>query len=161
MRFSIKNQETTSFKKRYKIGYILPKTNFGDFSIITCKSYNLEYIYMYNFKKSLKKYYNFKKNELKKVWLFLHKNYPLTKKSKNARMGKGKGTLNRYCSRILQNHSLLGFSGFNLKEVFLLKKIFKKKVNIPTKVVGDFFKNKNYFFANSNEGGFFFKRYFK
>ena len=159
MRFNIKNQETTSFKKRYKIGYSLPNINFGDFSIITCKSYNLEYIYLYNFKKSLKKYYSFKKGGLKKVWLFLHKNYPLTKKSKNARMGKGKGALSRYCSRVLQNHSLLEFSGFNIREIIILKRIFKKKVNIPTKIIGDFFRNKNYFFADSNENFFFFKKY--
>lgn len=67
MRFNFKNQETTSFKKRYKIGYKLPEVIFGDFSIITCKSYNIEYIYLYNFKKSLKKYYNFKKGSFKKV----------------------------------------------------------------------------------------------
>ena len=125
MRFNIKNKETTSFKKRHKIGYILPKIVFGEFSLVLCKSYNIEYIYIYNFKKSLKKYYNFKKNNLKKVWLFLHKNYPLTKKSKNARMGKGKGALNRYCSRVLQNHTLFEFSGFNLRELVNLKKIFE------------------------------------
>lgn len=67
MRFNIKNQETTSFKKRYKIGFNKPKLIFGSFSITTCKSYNLEYIYLYNFKKSLKKYYTFKKNGFKKV----------------------------------------------------------------------------------------------
>lgn len=159
MRFNIKNQETTSFKKRYKIGFNKLKLIFGNFSITTCKSYNIEYIYLYNFKKSLKKYYTFKKNNIKKVWLFLHRNYPLTKKSKNARMGKGKGALNRYCSRIPQNHNLLEFKGFNLCEVLKLKKIFKKKVNLPTKIIGNFFLNKNYIFANSNENFFFFKKY--
>ena len=43
MRFNVKNQETLSFKKRYKTGYSLPKLIFGDFSITLCKSYNLEY----------------------------------------------------------------------------------------------------------------------
>lgn len=66
MRFNIKNQETTSFKKRYKIGYKLPKLIFGDFSITLCKSYNLEYIYMYNFKKVLKSTTYSKKIPLKK-----------------------------------------------------------------------------------------------
>jgi hypothetical protein len=67
MRFNVKNQETVSFKKRYKIGYTLPQLTFGDLSITLCKSYNLEYIYLYNFKKSLKKYYTFKQNTNKKV----------------------------------------------------------------------------------------------
>ena len=159
MRFNIKNQETTSFKKRYKIGYRLPTLVFGDFSITLCKSYNLEYIYIYNFKKSIKKYYTFKKNTSKKVWLFLHKNYPLTKKSKNARMGKGKGALNRYCARVFQNHNLLEFSGFNLHEVKILKKILKKKLNIPTKINSYFFLNKGYNYTNSNQNFFFFKNY--
>lgn len=74
-------------------------------------------------------------------------------------MGKGKGALSRYCSRVLQNHSLLEFSGFNIREIITLKRIFKKKVNIPTKIIGDFFRNKNYFFADSNENFFFFKKY--
>ena len=67
MRFNLKNQETTSFKKRYNIGYNFPKLIFGDFSFTLCKSYNLEFIYLYNFKKSLKKYYTFKKSKLKKI----------------------------------------------------------------------------------------------
>ena len=161
MRFNIKNRETTSFKKRYKIGYFLPKIIFGEFSLSLSKSYNIEYVYIYNFKKSLKKYYNFKKNNLKKVWLFLHKNYPLTKKSKNARMGKGKGTLSRYCSRVSQNHNLFEFSGFNLREILVLKKIFKKKVNISTKINVGFFKTNNYIFSNNNEKFFCIKKYQK
>jgi len=162
MRFNIKNQETTSFKKRYTLGYKTPKLIFGDFSITLCKSYNLEYIYIYNFKKSLKKYHTFKKNNnLKKVWLFLHKNYPLTKKSKNARMGKGKGTLSRYCARVLQNHNLLEFSGFNLSEVIRLKRIFNKKVHIPTKIHSSFFLNKNYKICEKNENLFSGRRYLK
>jgi ribosomal protein L16/L10AE len=159
MRFNVKNQETLSFKKRYKTGYSLPKLIFGDFSITLCKSYNLEYIYLYNFKKSLKKYYTFKQNTLKKVWLFLHKNYPLTKKSKNARMGKGKGALSRYCSRVLQNHNLLELSGFNLHDVQRLKKILSKKVNIPLKITSCFFKQKNTILNKKNENFFFLKKY--
>ena len=67
MRFNSKNQETTSFKKRYNIGYMTPKLIFGTFSITLGKSYNLEFIYLYNFKKLLKKYYRFKKSKAKKV----------------------------------------------------------------------------------------------
>ena len=159
MRFNVKNQETTSYKKRYSIGYKIPNLIFGDFSLTLLKSYNIEYIYLYNFKRSLKKYYSFKKSTTKTVWLFLHKNYPLTKKSKNARMGKGKGTLSRYCSRILKNHNIFEFTGFNLKELYSLKKIFKKKINIPVKLGSSFFFNKSYNFFSKNENLFFFKKY--
>ena len=159
MKFNIKNRETTSFKKRYKIGYKLPSLTFGDFSFTLCKSYNIEYIYIYNFKKNLKKYFKFKKSTLKKVWLFLHKNYPLTKKSKNSRMGKGKGALSRYCSRIKQNHNLFEFIGFNLRDLIKLKTIFLKKTNIPVKIQSNFFIQKGYNFKNKNENFFFFKKY--
>lgn len=159
MRFNIKNQETTSFKKRYSIGYKLPGLVFGDFSFTLLKSYNIEYIYLYNFKRSLKKYYNFKKSTTKKVWLFLHKNYPLTKKSKNARMGKGKGSLNRYCSRTYKNHNLFEFIGFNLKDLLSLKKIFKKKTNIPLKIGSQFFLNKSLVVYKKNQNLFSFKKY--
>ena len=160
MRFNVKNQETVSFKKRYKIGYHLPHLVFGDFSITLCKSYNIEYIYLYNFKKSLKKYYTFKQNTSKKVWLFLHKNYPLTKKSKNARMGKGKGALSRYCSRVLQNHNIMEFSGFNLHELKRLKSILNKKINIPLKITTSFFLCKNTIINKKNENLFSLKKYY-
>jgi len=158
MRFNIKNQETTSFKKRYNIGFKKPVLVFGDFSFTVTKSYNLEYIYIYNFKKSLKKYHNFK-TTTQKIWLFLHKNYPLTKKSKNARMGKGKGAIARYCSRILQNHNVFEFVGFSLKNLLFLKKIFKKKVNLTIKINSNFFLNQNYKVGVVVEKHFFFKKY--
>ena len=161
MRFNIKNIETVSFKKRYKIGFKQCSLIFGNFSFTLCKSYNIEYIYLYNFKKSLKKYFNFKKKNIKKVWLFLHKNYPLTKKSKNSRMGKGKGAFVRFCSRILQNHNLFEFSGFNIIELFFLKKNFKKKINIPIKISFNFLKKLNTVFYLKNEVFFLKKKYTK
>ena len=160
MQFAAKNKETTSFKKRHTWGFKKNNLIFGDFSITLCKSYNLEYIYLFNYKRSLKKYFSFKKGP-KKIWLFLHKNYPLTKKSKNSRMGKGKGALARFCSRVFQNHNIFEFIGFNIKEVIFLKKIFKKKVNIPVKILGNFFLNKQYRYLNQIENFFYFKRYNK
>jgi len=159
MRFYTKNQETTTLKKRYDIGYKTISLTFGEFSFTLLKSYNIEYIYIYNFKKKLKKFFFFKKSKYKRVWLFLHKNYPLTKKSKNARMGKGKGSIVRYCSRIFKNHNLFEFSGFNLNELVLLRKIFNKKVNIPVRIYTNFFIKKSYVLAGCVEKFFFFKRY--
>jgi hypothetical protein len=67
MKFNIKNKETKSFKKRYSLGYKMPPLQYGNAAIILLKSYNIEYIYLYNFKKSLKKYFNFKKDKLRKI----------------------------------------------------------------------------------------------
>jgi hypothetical protein len=74
-------------------------------------------------------------------------------------MGKGKGSLSRYCSRTYTNHNIFEFIGFNLKELFLLKTIFKKKVNIPLKIGGSFFLNKHYHIHSKSENFFFFKKY--
>jgi len=160
MHFNVKNKETNSFKKRFKLGYKKPGLIFGDFSIILCKSYNVEYIYIYNFKRGLKKYFSFRGLN-KKVWLFLHKNYPLTKKSKNSRMGKGKGALARYCARVFQNHNLFEFSGFNVRELINLKKILKKKINLPLRMAGNFFQNNSYSVIGKNQKFFSFKTYLK
>lgn len=143
MRLCIKNQETKSFKKRYSLGYKLPKLIFGEYAFTLLKSYSIEYIYLFNFKRLIKKYYNFKKTKFKKVWLFLPRNYPITKKSKNARMGKGKGSVARYCSRIWQNHNLFEFRGFNVGDVYKLKKLFRKKLNIPISIHTNFFITKH------------------
>ena len=66
MRFNSKNREMISFKKRYDLGYKTLKLVWGDYAMILEKSYNIEYIYIYNFKKILKKFYKFK-NKRKKV----------------------------------------------------------------------------------------------
>ena len=162
MRLHLKNFDTKSFKKRYSLGYKTPhEPVFGDFSSTSNKSYNLEYIYMFNFKRSLKRYYNFKKSKDKKVWVFLHKNYPLTKKSKNARMGKGKGSFVRYCSRILQNHNLFEFKGFRFVDIFKIKKIFKKKVNLPITICNVFFLKKDQRHYCSNQSYFSLRKYYQ
>lgn len=76
-------------------------------------------------------------------------------------MGKGKGALSRYCSRIKQNHNVFEFSGFGLKDLFLLKTNLKKKLNIPVEIKTTFFKNTNYHINNKNEYLHFFKKYYK
>lgn len=75
-------------------------------------------------------------------------------------MGKGKGKVARYCSRTLKNHNLFEFSGFNIRELFLLKRFFNKKINIPVKIYSDFFVKKSYFYVDGSEKFFFFKKYF-
>ena len=93
--------------------------------------------------------------------MFLHKNYPITKKSKGARMGKGKGNVVRYGSRIFQNHNLFEFCGFSLLEIINLKRIFRKKINIPIKIYSYFFRNKFNNFHNLNLSNINFEKYNK
>ena len=74
-------------------------------------------------------------------------------------MGKGKGALSRYFSRTFQNHNIFEFIGFNLKDLFVLKKIFNKKINIPVRIYSSFFINKSYNSYKKTENFFFFKKY--
>lgn len=159
MRFDFKNREMISFKKRYDLGYKDLNLIWGDYAMVLEKSYNIEYIYIYNFKKILKKFYKFKHKQ-KKVWLFLFKNYPLTRKSKNARMGKGKGSFVRYCSRILKNQNIFEFIGFSLKEIKFLNKLFKIRVGIPIALYSNFFKNKQYVCYDKSEN-FLLEKFYK
>lgn len=154
IRINSRNKEIMSFKKRYILGYKKPKIVWGDFSLNFEKSYNIEYICIYNFKKALKKFFKFKFKK-KKIWLFLFKNFPITKKSKNSRMGKGKGKFVRFCSRTLYNHNILEFSGFTIKEIVKVKRVLKKKVNIPTVIFSKFFYKKQYRYNYVNENFFF------
>ena len=74
-------------------------------------------------------------------------------------MGKGKGAISRYGSRVPQNHNLLEFTGFNLHEVARLKKILSNKINIPLKITSLFFKKKNTIIYKKNENFFSLRRY--
>lgn len=48
----------------------------------------------------------------RRAWLGLRANYPLSKKPKNARMGKGKGSFTRWALRIKPGRALVEFQGF-------------------------------------------------
>lgn len=89
--------------------------NFGNHGFITKKSLRFEFSNFLIFKKFLKIFLK-SKYSLKKFfsfWFFLFGNYPITKKSKNARMGKGKGVFLRWSIRIPFNFIFLEFNFFN------------------------------------------------
>jgi ribosomal protein L16/L10AE len=58
-------------------------------------------------------------------------NTPLTKKSKNSRMGKGKGSLYRWLIRLPKNYKLIEFLNVNYFRLNLLTKKWSKKINLP------------------------------
>ena len=69
---------------------------FGNSMVVLQKNCRFEAIYFELFRKFIKNIVK-KKNipTSKNYWIFLRMNTPLTKKSKNSRMGKGKGALYR------------------------------------------------------------------
>lgn len=80
------------------------------------REYRFEIIHFGLFKKILKKLSKRQKVSRifnnKNVWVFWKPNYPLTKKSKNSRMGKGKGPFLRWTFRVGAQ-----FKIFTIKEV--------------------------------------------
>ena len=65
-----------------------------------------------------------------KIWYLGKINFFLQKKSKNSRMGKGKGMLERAVIRVKKNFSIFEFKGFS---VYRLKKFYiniNKKLNL-------------------------------
>ncbi len=131
---SSKNIIPTKFKKRKKIkNYNYSNLKIGSFGFFCKNEFRFEFIYFSLLKKLLK--YNFRakiKYKLnKKYWVFLSKNYPISSKSKNSRMGKGKGAFVRWSIRLKKYFIFFEILGLNLFRSLLLFKIFKKKIGLP------------------------------
>jgi len=101
--------------------------------IILFKNSRFEAIYYELFRKFIKNIVK-KKNSLKLIknyWIFLRLNTPLTKKSKNSRMGKGKGSLYRWLIRLPKNYKLIEFKDANYFRLSFLVKKWSKRINLP------------------------------
>lgn len=132
MSFKIRNNK---LKKKFK--FLL-----GDSAIIILKNSNLDYVYFFIFKKLIKKLYKIKnyKNLKKRIWIYLMMNIPITKKSKNSRMGKGKGLLMRWTCRVSSNCKLFEFYKINFNILNNYTKLWSKKINLPLTLIS----KKNY-----------------
>jgi ribosomal protein L16/L10AE len=131
----------------------------------------MELIQLTVFKKYIKKLIKKKKKKLKynkesniiknyRIWVNLLPNYILSKKSKNSRMGKGKGGFLRWIFRIQRGFILFEFAGispYKLKLVMLfLQKILKLKFKLIKK---DFNKNEFTSWSNPNKSIIYFDKY--
>lgn len=94
-------------------------------------------MYFFVFFKKITKYFFKKNNALNNVfflWTILKLNYPISKKSKNSRMGKGKGQFLRWVLKVAANSLLIKIKSNNLIRLNSILSIFKKshfqKINI-------------------------------
>lgn len=134
MKYAKNQLQPKSFKKRNFNNYVFKRLKFGDCGVIFSKNYRIENIYLFDLKKKFKFFLVQQKKGLnKKLWIFIKKNYPISKKSKNSRMGKGKGKYIRLCTQVFKNSTFLEFLNIN---PILLKKILS------------FFSKKNFFIFN-------------
>ena len=97
MKFKNSSLILKKFKKRFKTKILVPKIVWGDMSFFFKRRYNFELVYFSFINRVLKRFFFKKRNKrfFRKIWFFFKKNFPITKKSKNSRMGKGKGSFLR------------------------------------------------------------------
>lgn len=147
----IKLQKNRFFKKPKKI-----EIKFGTSAIINLNEGRLELIQINSIKKLLKKL--LKKKSLnkqlnfvrEKIWYFGKPNFFLQKKSKNARMGKGKGLLERKVLRLKKNFIIFEFSGLSIYKLNWIKNKINKKSNLRFVLYTIFIKNtRNWFKRNT------------
>jgi len=136
------------------------KLKFGNIGFFFNKDCRFEFVYLTLLKKFLKNlnFLKFKARKFSKTWIFLTKNYPISTKSKNARMGKGKGTMLRWSSRIPRFFFFLEFADMDILKIQKFKKKLNKKFNNSLRI--KFNTIKAYpLWIKKNNSYFFIKKY--
>ena len=111
--YSTVNSDVTLLKSRKILQPVYPKLAFGDCGIIIKTSIRFEFNYLFYMRKFIKKVLKKRKGftKSKKVWIFIRPNHVLSKKTKNSRMGKGKGKPMRWCSILPKGFVLMHIQG--------------------------------------------------
>ena len=139
------------------------KLTFGDSGLITSREGFIELIHLSLFKKYLKYFLRKKKSNLlfirEKIWYFGRINFALQKKSKNSRMGKGKGLIERQIIRIRRGVTLFEFKGISRSKIIWLSNEINKKLKIR---VNFFFKKNDIFYkiwSKKNRYSYYYNKY--
>lgn len=121
----LKTKVAKSFKNKKIKNISKVNLKLGNIGFFFSKYFRFEYIYIHVLKKYFKYFFQIKYLNFKKFffWIFLTLNYPLTKKSKNARMGKGKGNFFRWSVLLNYNFIFLEFNNLYFLKKFIIKKI--------------------------------------
>ena len=125
--------EQVSQKKRHFDRTQRLKNSFGDISIYTYKNCRFEYAYFNVIRRFLKTFLRIKysKYQISWIWIFLKGNFPIRKKSKNSRMGKGIGSFIRWGIRIPRGYNIIEFKGISYIRLKKLKDKWQKHLNFP------------------------------
>ena len=125
------------FKKRTTIPSKSVKLKFGDYGLVFNQQGLFEIKYIFILRRLLRKL-KIKKNKKRRkvmiksrmLWFVLFPNFIISKKSKNSRMGKGKGSLVRWSIRVRQGLVFLEFRGFSLKKIKAVKNNLQNSLQI-------------------------------
>lgn len=125
--------QQTSNKKRYNDGFKKMRLAFGNIGICTFKTCRFEYAYLNIVRRFLKAMLKLKyaRVNVAKIWIFMRFNYPIRRKSKNARMGKGVGAFLRWSTRLKRGYTLVEFKGISTVRVQKMCKKWQKHLSFP------------------------------
>lgn len=125
MRFGASIKLTNISQKKRKLKKIInfPTFNKGSAVFFFFNTIKFECVYLKFLKRKVKKLIIRRKKHYRgrKIWINLKSNYPLTKKSKNSRMGKGKGLFLRWVVTIRPATKFAEFVGYPFKFLTKLK----------------------------------------
>jgi len=139
------------------------KLTFGDAGLVTSREGFIELVHLNLFKKYLKYFLKKRKSNLlfirEKIWYFGRINFALQKKSKNSRMGKGKGLIERQIIRIRRGVTIFEFKGISKSKIMWLTKEVNKKLKIK---INCFFKKTDIFYkvwSKKNKYSYYYNKY--
>lgn len=132
------NEFSSIMKTRSSLGILSLKTNSSLNFVYFNKSATLEMRYLVILKKTIKKIkHSVPRVTRKKVttlFLSIKKNYYYSKKSKNSRMGKGKGKITRPAIRVKKFKPFIYFKGIYTPSIEKFTKVFAEKTNLSLRV---------------------------
>lgn len=129
------------------------KINFGEYALVSANESKMELIQFTFLKRTLKKLIKRKKKVKSKgkkstqggdaksktknykIWVNILPNYVLSRKSKNSRMGKGKGSFSRWVFRFQQGVTLVEFLGIPYYRLINAVRKIQKKLNLKLKLI--------------------------
>lgn len=148
------------------------RIKFGDYAFLNLKETKIELVQLSYIKKFFKKLMRKKrkkntittnKNTIKKnykIWINLLPNYVISRKSKNSRMGKGKGSFERWVIRLKQGFIISEFLGIPKNRLKLILNKFNKKFNMKMYLVDNIKLNYNFgLWSRSNLSLQYFNKY--
>jgi len=111
-------------KRKLKKIISLPYPEKGTAVFFFFNAIKFECVYLKFLKRKIRKLIIRRKKRYRgrKLWINLKSNYPLTKKSKNSRMGKGKGMFLRWVVTIRPSIPFAEFLGYSFRFLIRLKK---------------------------------------
>lgn len=150
VKYDLSLAHPTMFKKRKKLSTKKTELKFGDYGFSFSQQGRFEIKYIFILRKILRKLKKKKSKRRRRIlhkcrllWFMLFPNFIISHKSKNSRMGKGKGNLQRWTIRVRQGLVFLEFRGFSYLKIFKLRNRIQRNIQINLSIVSKLMYNYN------------------